>query len=905
MRLNLDEKGLSRDETWSARMGFWDRPLLSESALYTLQDPSVMEDSTSLLMDNQLIKNRQLLITPWSWKEVLALADSLLPWPGLERERAFTREAPLDGYSDVRLARVESSLMPGILPYDEAALIPTYPGVIEGGQYKMNLNKMLFDIEYEPIGDAWMKRTPEKRDLRSREVVVEMANHIEDHLPEFAKGRRGGFPLGGPEEPATAIPVIPLVVGSQPNETEGEIKNREFAYLKTLAAGILDYADVDPLPTIREGHYRGMDAYPIVSEQWQGYHAVKTDGNALIIRLCHYAEVWNMTNQPITGELQYAVECNGSFRTATEEVPIMPMITGSTGAQGELIDRKKLIDSKLLVEDAGRFWLKPVTSTDRLDDVEQPIDTITLAPNEYRVIKWLDLDFRIPAGLTGATDRSFEFVGMDAAFSDLRSRYRLRFKPKALREDDIEWYDSRFVEVDWPLGPVERYTRRTVLPLTPTPPYKYRHFNTSLPGMSYGRNVTGYKNNLGDPRAAFFINFYQDVVNYEQGSSAWGRSYRSNVSGDQFHKENRIHLWPDTGHITPGGYAPNTRPLLNDNNGGLEWADPSASKPSVPTPDPLKYVQHLSNRGRYFSVTELGHVFDPIMWAPYGAEPSDVTSPALPQYQSYADLRSGSSTPSSRFCGGNTLRIGRVEHARFRPDYRAAVAAGRPADRRRCATALLDLFHCGIPYPLAKDPEKTDNAEIARMLTELTGNLVRIDGHININTASYDVLRAVIAGNLVTDPAIVAQAVDFQKLHGTSTTYPDVAGFMARQIIANRPYISPAELPERIVEINANPNQPNTALLGATTRPNDLSVRPEWNDAAAEEVFARIFNSSTVRSRNFRIVVTGQAIRTRRSGDTDVLASRSRLYHVFIRPIRNSSGVITSQKVDITYARSY
>jgi hypothetical protein len=83
------------------------------------------------------------------------------------------------------------------------------------------------------------------------------------------------------------------------------------------------------------------------------------------------------------------------------------------------------------------------------------------------------------------------------------------------------------------------------------------------------------------------------------------------------------------------------------------------------------------------------------------------------------------------------------------------------------------------------------------------------------------------------------------------------------------------------------------------------TIVPEWNDSAAEEVFARIFNSSTVRSRNFRVIVTGQAIRARRSGETDVLASRSRLYHVFIKPERDATGRISSQKVEITYVRSY
>ena len=38
------------------------------------------------------------------------------------------------------------------------------------------------------------------------------------------------------------------------------------------------------------------------------------------------------------------------------------------------------------------------------------------------------------------------------------------------------------------------------------------------------------------------------------------------------------------------------------------------------------------------------------------------------------------------------------------------------------------------------------------------------------------------------------------------------------------------------------------------------NTRLQWTDAAAEEVFARVYEASTVRSRNFRVWVVGQAL---------------------------------------------
>ena len=63
----------------------------------------------------------------------------------------------------------------------------------------------------------------------------------------------------------------------------------------------------------------------------------------------------------------------------------------------------------------------------------------------------------------------------------------------------------------------------------------------------------------------------------------------------------------------------------------------------------------LSNLGRFYSATELGRVYDPILWnvaLPAGAN--------LP----WGDVQTTTAADSRRG-GGNTLRIGRPEHPMF------------------------------------------------------------------------------------------------------------------------------------------------------------------------------------------------------------------------------------------------
>ena len=82
----------------------------------------------------------------------------------------------------------------------------------------------------------------------------------------------------------------------------------------------------------------------------------------------------------------------------------------------------------------------------------------------------------------------------------------------------------------------------------------------------------------------------------------------------------------------------------------------------------------------------------------------------------------------------------------------------------------------------------------------------------------------------------------------------------------------------------------------------------EWNDPGREELFAKIYNLATTRSRNFRVFVTGQSLDKNRR----VLSTVTKVYHVFVKPTRDpTTGAIQKdatgvpiQQVQIKYEGS-
>ncbi len=952
-----------------------------------------------------LLKENTLLSWPYKNEETREVwpgkTGLVLPWQGLGQDARLLSErfttSEMDNATDPQaieavpgslkhpqLRRLEENTTGAWAAYDELALIPHDAGIKHGGLPKLNLNQLLVEAQaHTPVTDP----------VKARAVVEKIADHLDLHLPEFRK-RAGGYPL------PRATPL-------------SERDAHEKAYLKCLAAGIIDYADIDPLPTmnIENGgggkengadsesrvEYRGMDAFPLVSEYWQRHRYQRLISQSRVeYSLTDYAELWNLTNQEIAGEVLISFEYRGRLWVGSEVYPVMTTVLGNRVIKGRPREVPGL-DGLWLVPEPQEYY-----SPDNRLDAPDPEQTqsppgnpdgcwITLRPNQIAVLRCPPVVFHLDtSGIETIT--GVQYFGQPAYGNDEReSRYRLAFRPKGA---------ARFTVVDLPFQTLERYQRTATAS-------NRQSFNVTQCGLSYRLRDQRWAFNVGDLRAAYFIDYHQEVIDYVNGCSPWGRNFRGfeRMAGGV-----RTYLWPDGGHNSepcPGSISQANHGSTGGNDVANFMLNPTVpandtnnfeTRPYAGRPDPqthpavhagnsaaerLKYIQHLSSRGRLFSPTELGHVFDPVMWNPNGKEWADVEV----LYGQHADIspevfaRSPSTAEldaHKRFCGGNTLRIGRNEHSAFRPDYRPAQQRdpARPDHRGMAASTLLDLFHCGDPNAL--------DVEAAA-----ASNLARIDGHVNVNTATRGALRALVAGRLRMDPLMVTDSGEYPAYNSNvnskaryemrfsgrgnqhasvpadgpknagnknhreleppkvvlpPTSDPELAhaDLVAEAIIRNRPYVSPAEVAEKAVitpemqplldqyrglsagspahrevmtpvamgmpvfgyteRAKIKPDLAPTAVDYGKTQ-EDRRVKPQWADRAAEEVFARLWNNSTTRSRHFQITVTGQAVRKSRGGNEKVLATRTRVYQVFVRPVRAQDGTLLRQEIEITHSQ--
>jgi hypothetical protein len=175
---------------------------------------------------------------------------------------------------------------------------------------------------------------------------------------------------------------------------------------------------------------------------------------------------------------------------------------------------------------------------------------------------------------------------------------------------------------------------------------------------------------------------------------------------------------------------------------------------------------------------------------------------------------------------------------------------------------------------------------------------------VNINTASRDVLRALAAGILqnsdagIQPPSLVSNLYPPTSAAAGSAPTASVqqADRFADAVINSRPLLSTSSLSA----IRDSQGQPFFGNLNQYQ--NSTQTPPtEWNDPGREELFQKIYNLATTRSRNFRVFVTGQSL----DKNGNVLSTVTKVYHVFIQPNRDpNTGAIQSQQVQIKYEGS-
>jgi hypothetical protein len=300
--------------------------------------------------------------------------------------------------------------------------------------------------------------------------------------------------------------------------------------------------------------------------------------------------------------------------------------------------------------------------------------------------------------------------------------------------------------------------------------------------------------------------------------------------------------WPDSGHNPP---SPGKTPT------GIGQFPDDVAK-AAPTPDPTKGVSRLStsSTGNLVSMADLGNVWDPAQLS------YEVTDPggALPDIPS-------SATGSSRGGGGHTLAIGRPEFSKFDQNGLRA-------------WQLLDVFSAN-----------------GSSLTTSTAGLV------NLNTASRDVLRALAAGILQNRDTILQPASLQNNLYPPSVNLQ--ADLFADAVINSRPLLSTSAL--SAIRVTPPGGAQPEPFFGNPHQYSNQTAPTEWNDAGREELFAKILDLATTRSRNFRVFVTGQSL----DKDGRILSTVTKVYQVFVKPKRNpTTGAIISQQVEIKYEGS-
>lgn len=742
-------------------------------------DPNASQNDLESLT-RTYTQNQNLLISPDS---MLAAAGIQ---PPLGRDSSGKGEKGVN-LSDPKASAIEEGISVGLRPYLEQPLLPYADGISPAmaGKPKLNLNQLLATD-------------------RSK-AVTQMADFIKQALPNF-ETRKGGFPDN---------------------------------YLETLAANAMDYADADTAPSLTTGRYRGIDAYPCVSEflmrfRWENI-VVSGGKKYVILSASTYVELWNMSDMPVTGNAQLTFETAYRFQLGAN-----PSVS--------LADLKNA--TPVLAVSGGKSWF--------------PAVTVSLKPNECRVIRCGTVTYQIEAGNSSVTIPS-PLSLQGETYGSSGAGYQLKWNGQL---------------VDQARGGLNRNGSSLNYP-TDTISSPRQRVRATIPAHSLTRNGT-YRNNMGDPRMSYYLAAPQDANSYPENYSPnrrnirWGSIYsidsatKPTIYGRVMPSE-----WPDGGHNS--SYESNafftTDPRIHPDDARFT---PSASS-ILANPPPEEAPLRLSNLGRFYSTTELGRVYDPIMWQT--AFPSGANLP-------WGDVET-SSVSSPDFGGGNTLRIGRPEHPRFIDKYQSDMAAYR----------LLDLFHVGR----SRSASATDRQ----------GAVVQIQGHINVNTANRDVLRALAIGQLTMDPKMAVRTSEYHDTSGlmappvsplvfTSTQLQEEADKIADAIINAREttaFVSTSDL---------------AALRGSGSKyafgdkdsiPNGAQV--DRSDSAAEEIFARVYESTTVRSRNFRVWVVGQtlapSLSRKKNADPEVLAESRKVFTVFADPgQRTSSGAINPKNVRLT-----
>lgn len=705
-------------------------------------------------------------------------------------------------------------------------------------------NVIPFGLGYQNQGQLKTNINTIIKNLPNDTGVTQIATAISTNLPNFKSARQGGL-----------------------------LSTQD--YNKTIAANIIGYAQPVTNPPLVSATYRGIGLYPFVVEycdkfEWTMppqfgnapaayYQTSPTSDYFADVTVTTYIQVWNMFGTDITsGQLRF-VDLNKTG------IGVFHNGNGNQSGTPTSFDVYDTVGGQWRPWQAILDFSNPTPTptpspapTPPKPPAPSPTPVIgagTLHANEYRVFQIAQRTYTYDTGTTtdpsrGASSKfSFGLQGSSKLSSnDTGSSYQVYWNG-VLVDQPPPAPNGGITRNSWVWDPIHN-------PVT-------AEFHTSMPALRYS-SANSAPFLLGDPRGNYYIQASQSDIPYAN-TSWWGRILMTGSPGSTYYaNEARIASWPDGGHntTTPGPSPSGTQP------------------PASPTPAPFPALEttkapaRISSAGQLSSITELSYIYDPFQQDPFTSTPGTATAVNNGWANAWTNGFSSGSANKAKYASHSTLRIGR-------PEFKTFDTNGTRAWQ------FLDIFSAGDPST-SPTPSPLSNQISTR-------------GKININTASKDVLRTLGAGikigNLNTND--VDQAILPSTVYGPKTTTE--ADIFANAVIAARttsPFLSTPGLATLKSGTNAFFGNPAVWPSGAPTAPT------EWNDAAAEEYFAKIFNLTTVRSRNFRVFVTGQVyIPANGSQPERVIATANKVYHVFLKPTRDpTTGAITAQTTQVTYS---
>ncbi len=653
-------------------------------------------------------------------------------------------------------------------------------------------------------------------------------------------------------------------------------------YLATLAANAIDYADEDGLPSLPGNTanamgraFRGVDAYCPVNEFFVKFEYVgyESDGSTdrILFEATPFAEFWNPSD-----------------RTATMEAVRLKF---------RFLERFRFKANSVWheIHDSMRTLDEPFPATGGLD--------LVVPPNHFRVVRFGRIRWEVPIPRPPLVVFPVVQDLRGVANVSVRAHYELHLgddpvdrcgRPDPADPPSSARHGFYFTRHQPPLAPGEFFMRLA------TP---------NLVADGFGAIPKPVGSHLGDPWMPWYLRGTAEDAQYRLKASPGFRNYDHDKAvpsqPDRFKDQTRVRDWPDRGYDSAlGTAAPHSDAEAPD----------AFDQPHVPEHEAFA-PWRLSNLGRFHSVTELGHLHDPVMWAPIPEDPDVDFGLTRPNTHLFGTLRSRSleslppsAEPSSLWGGGNTLRIGRPEHRLF----------DRPGMR---ASQWLDLFHVGFagtnlgpdgvaveqlylhhdprdhqPPPAAPNPVASTAAPSALLYDpdlNAQGRYALVHGHLNLNTAPtrFEIETLLRGPSVSSDIRLKADRHDTPEYEREGETAAlrsalreDAIPLIAEGLMEARPFLGPSHL---------------ARVLSERIRRHD-ALPEHHNDAEAEETFARVFNLTTLASRHFRIHTAAEVYH---AGTGEVVGRSRRVREVFLRPVRNASGDIGRVQLEVISSR--